>query len=172
MLVAELNSRINESEIVGDRAAISSEMFFSEVFKPRRSSNMKKHALLFSASLLASTLIVPLGSSLAFAQAASDRAAADNTAQNQRDRDHQTLTPIDQSNKPADLETTRNIRRALVKDDQLSTEAKNVKIITVDGNVTLRGPVKTDQEKAAIVAKAAQVAGDSNIHNELQVAGE
>jgi osmotically-inducible protein OsmY len=106
---------------------------------------MKKHALLLSASLL---------------------------AQNQRDRDHQTLTPIDQSNKPADLETTRNIRRAIVKDDQLSTEAKNVKIITVDGNVTLRGPVKTDQEKAAIVSKAAQVAGDSNIHNELQVAGE
>ncbi len=133
---------------------------------------MKKHALLFSASLLASVLIAPLGSSLALAQAASDKAAADNTAQNQRDRDHQTLTPIDQSNKPADLETTRNIRRALVKDDQLSTEAKNVKIITVDGNVTLRGPVKTDQEKAAILAKAAQVAGDSNIHNELQVAGE
>ncbi len=138
---------------------------------------MKKHALLFSASLLASTLlastlIVPLGSSLAFAQAASDRAAADNTAQNQRDRDHQTLTPIDQSNKPADLETTRNIRSALVKDDQLSTEAKNVKIITVDGNVTLRGPVKTDQEKAAIMAKAAQVAGDAKINNELQVAGE
>ena len=138
---------------------------------------MKKHALLFSASLLASALIVPLGSSVNLAQAASDKAAPDNTApdntaQNQRDRDHQTLTPIDQSNKPADLETTRNIRRAIVKDDQLSTEAKNVKIITVDGNVTLRGPVKTDQEKAAIVAKAAQVAGDTNVHNELQVAGE
>ena len=133
---------------------------------------MKKHALLFSASLFASALIVPLGSSLACAQAASDKAAVDNSAQNQRDRDHQTLTPIDQSNKPADLDTTRNIRRALVKDDQLSTEAKNVKIITVDGAVTLRGPVKTDQEKAAIMAKAAQVAGDAKINNELQVAGE
>ena len=54
-----------------------------------------------------------------------DKAAVDNSAQNQRDRDHQTLTPIDQSNKPADLETTRNIRQAIVKDDQLSTEAKN-----------------------------------------------
>src|ERR1700719_640799 len=111
----------------------------------RRSSNMKKHALLFSASLLASALIVPISSSLVFAQAASDKAAPDNSAQNQRDRDHQTLTPIDQSNKPADLETTRNIRQALVKDDRLSTEAKNVKIITVDGAVTLRGPVKTPQ---------------------------
>jgi len=133
---------------------------------------MKKHALLFSASLLASALIVLLTSGFAFAQAASDKAVADNSAQNQRDRDHQTLTPVDQSNKPADLETTRNIRRALVKDDKLSTEARNVKIIKVDGAVTLRGPVKTDQEKAAILAKAAQVAGDSNVHNELQVAGE
>jgi len=133
---------------------------------------MKKHALLFSASILASVLIVPISSSLVFAQAASDKAAPDNSAQNQRDRDHETLTPIDQSNKPADLETTRNIRQALVKDDQLSTEAKNVKIITVDGAVTLRGPVKTPQEKAAIIAKAAQVAGEAKINNELQVAGE
>ena len=133
---------------------------------------MKKHTLLFSASLLASTMIVPISSSLVFAQAVSDKAAPDNSAQNQRDRDHQTLTPIDQSNKPADLETTRNIRQALVKDDRLSTEAKNVKIITVDGAVTLRGPVKTPQEKAAIMAKAAQVAGDAKINNELQVAGE
>ena len=133
---------------------------------------MRTHALLFSTSLLVSALIVPAVVGSAFAQAPVENAAADNSAQNQRDRDHQTLTPIDQSNKPADLEKTRNIRRALVKDDQLSTEAKNIKIITVDGAVTLRGPVQTDQEKAAIMAKAAQVAGDTNIHGELQVAGQ
>lgn len=133
---------------------------------------MRTQALLFSASLLVSALIVPVGVGSAFAEPAVSNAAADNSAQNQRDRDHQTLTPIDQSNKPADLETTRNIRRALVKDDQLSTEAKNIKIITIDGAVTLRGPVKTDQEKAAIMAKAAEVAGDAKVHNELQVAGQ
>ncbi len=133
---------------------------------------MRTHASLFSTSLLVSALIVPAVVGSAFAQAPVENAAADNSAQNQRDRDHQNLTPIDQSNKPADLEKTRNIRRALVKDDQLSTEAKNIKIITVDGAVTLRGPVKTDQEKAAIMAKAAQVAGDTNIHGELQVAGQ
>jgi osmotically-inducible protein OsmY len=128
--------------------------------------------LLFSTSLLVSALIVPAVVGSAFAQAPVENAAADHSAQNQRDRDHQTRTPIDQSKKPADLEKTRNIRRALVKDDQLSTEAKNIKIITVDGAVTLRGPVKTDQEKAAIMAKAAQVAGDTNVHGELQVAGQ
>src|SRR5712675_1424555 len=125
MLVAEMISRKTSGNCRRSRPSAGYEML-SSIQPVRRSANMKKHALLFSASLFASALIVPLGSSLAFAQAASDSAAVDNTAQNQRDRDHQTLTPIDQSNKPADLETTRNIRQAIVKDDQLSTEAKHV----------------------------------------------
>jgi osmotically-inducible protein OsmY len=53
----------------------------------------------------------------------------------------------------------------------LSTDAKNIKIITVDGAVTLRGPVKSEEEKAAIAAKAAQLAG-GNVRNELEVAGK
>jgi hyperosmotically inducible periplasmic protein len=130
---------------------------------------MRTPAMILSASLLVSALIAPVLVGSAFAQA-TQNIAADNSAQNQRDRNHQNLTPLDQSNKPADLEMTRNIRRALVKDDQLSTEAKNIKIITVNGAVTLRGPVKTDQEKAAVMEKAAQVAGDTNIHGQLQVA--
>ena len=98
--------------------------------------------------------------------------AANNTAINQRDSGHETLTPMDQSSKPSDIKMTQEIRRAIVKDDQLSTDAKNIKIITIDGAVTLRGPVKTEQEKADIAAKAAQLAGDSNVHNELEVAGQ
>ena len=133
---------------------------------------MRTHAMVFSTSLLVSALIAPVVAGSAFAQATMQNVAADNSAQNHSDRDHQDLTPLVQSNKPADLEMTRNIRRALVKDDQLSTEAKNVKIITVNGAVTLRGPVKTDQEKAAIMEKAAQVAGDTNIHGQLQLAGQ
>jgi hyperosmotically inducible periplasmic protein len=132
---------------------------------------MRTRALLFSASLLASTFLVPAGIGTSFAQAYPN-AAPDNSAVNQRDRDQQNLTPIDQSNKPEDVKMTREIRRAIVKDDQLSMDAKNVKIITVDGAVTLRGPVKTEQEKADIAAKAAQLAGDSNVHNELEVAGQ
>src|ERR1041385_8893131 len=65
----------------------------------------------------------------------------DNTAVNARDRDDNTLTPGDQGTSEADREVTRNIRRALMKNDQLSTTAKNIKIITVNGKVTLRGPV-------------------------------
>jgi len=132
---------------------------------------MRTRALLFSASLLAGVFLVPVTSGSSFAQTDASP-AADNTAVNQRDRQQQTLTPIDQSNKPADLEMTRDIRRALVRDDQLSTVARNVKIITIDGAVTLRGPVKTEQEKADIAAKAAQLAGDSNVHDELEVAGQ
>ncbi|MGD0119223.1 MAG: BON domain-containing protein [Candidatus Binatus sp.] len=132
---------------------------------------MRTRALLFSASLLASTFLVPAGIGTSFAQA-NPNTAPDNSAVNQRDRDQQNLTPIDQSNKPEDVKMTREIRRAIVKDDQLSMDAKNVKIITVDGAVTLRGPVKTEQEKADIAAKAAQLAGDSNVHNELEVAGQ
>ena len=132
---------------------------------------MRTQALLFSASLIASAMIVPVGIGSAHAQTAAENVAVDNSAQNQRDRDHQNLTPMDQSNKPADLELSRNIRRALMRDDHLSTQAKNIKIITIDGAVTLRGPVKTDQEKAAIMSKAVEVAG-ANVHNELQVAGQ
>jgi hyperosmotically inducible protein len=131
-------------------------------------TTMKIRALSI-ASLLASSLLLPVGAS--FAQVDANR-TADNTSINQRDRGHETLTPIDQSNKPSDLKMTREIRRAIVKDSDLSIDAKNIKIITIDGAVTLRGPVKTEQEKANIAAKAAQLAGDSNVHNQLEVAGE
>ena len=132
---------------------------------------MRTRALFFSASLLAGAFLVPAGLGTSFAQTNAS-AAPDNSAVNQRDRESQNLTPIDQSNKPEDVKITREIRHALVKDDQLSMDAKNIKIITVDGAVTLRGPVKTEQEKADIASKAAQLAGDSNVHNELEVAGQ
>jgi hyperosmotically inducible periplasmic protein len=134
-------------------------------------NKMKTRALLFSASLLVGGFLVPLGSSSAQTDAGLPP-AADNSAMNQRDQGHETLTPMDQSSKPTDVKMTREIRRAIVKDDQLSMDAKNIKIITVDGAVTLRGPVKTEQEKADIAAKAAQLAGDSNVHDELEVAGQ
>ena len=129
---------------------------------------MRTRMLFFSASLLASAFLVPIGAG--FAQTDANR-AEDNTAINQRDSGHETLTPMDQSNKPSDLKLTRDIRRAITKDPALSTDARNIKIVTIDGAVTLRGPVKTDEEKADIAAKAAQLAGDSNVHDELEVAG-
>jgi len=94
---------------------------------------------------------------------------ADNTARNQRDRDTSTQTSGDQAENPADREISANIRRAVVADDSLSTNAHNVKIITSNGMVTLRGPVKSAQEKAAIEAKAKQVAGVTRVDNQLEV---
>jgi hyperosmotically inducible protein len=93
----------------------------------------------------------------------------DNSARNARDRDDQNKTTGDQSENEADRTITQNIRRAVTADDSLSTNAKNVKIITNDGTVTLRGPVKSEKEKAEIEAKAKQVAGVKRVDNQLEV---
>jgi len=93
----------------------------------------------------------------------------DNTRRNVRDRDGATLLPGDQGNSESDRTTTQLIRKALVKDSGLSMTAKNVKIITVNGVVTLRGVVKTEQEKNDIAAKAKQVAGLTEVNNQLEV---
>ena len=97
-------------------------------------------------------------------------ADADNTARNTRDRNDATLTPGDQGTSPADRETTRKIRKALVIDASgYSVTAKNIKIITVNGKVTLRGPVKTEAEKTGIVAIAKNMAGEGNVDDQLEV---
>jgi hyperosmotically inducible protein len=94
----------------------------------------------------------------------------DNSGRNVRDRDDQNKTTGDQSENEADRTITQNIRQAVTADDSLSTNAKNVKIITNDGTVTLRGPVKSEKEKAEIEAKAKQVAGVKRVDNQLEVA--
>jgi osmotically-inducible protein OsmY len=63
------------------------------------------------------------------------------------------------------------VRQAITSDDALSTSAQNVKIVTSDGTVTLRGPVKSEKEKQDIEAKAKQVAGVKRVENELEIAG-
>jgi len=97
---------------------------------------------------------------------------ADNTGKNVRDRDGATKTPGDQSENEADRTITQNIRKAIEADDSLSTDAKNVKVITSDGKVTLRGPVKSDKEKADIAAKAKEVAGVKNVDNQIEIASK
>jgi len=96
--------------------------------------------------------------------------AADNSAQNVRDRNDATKTPGDQSENEADRTISQNIRQAIVADDSVSTNGKNVKIITVDGTVTLRGPVRSETEKTNIAAKAQQVAGVTKVDNQLEIA--
>ncbi len=93
----------------------------------------------------------------------------DNTRVNKRDRDSNALTPMDQGNGGSDLKITQQIRQAVMADSSLSFTAKNVKIITAKGKVTLRGPVKNDQERSAIEASARKVAGDTNVDDQIEV---
>jgi hypothetical protein len=95
--------------------------------------------------------------------------AVDNTAQNVRDRAENALTPLSQGNSAADVETTREIRKQIMAADGLSIDARNVKVITLDGHVTLRGPVNNQEEKQRIGDIAAKVASPANVDNQLQV---
>ena len=95
--------------------------------------------------------------------------APDNSRVNQRDRDSAALTPMDQGSSEADRARTQQIRQAVMRDKALSFTAKNVKIITINGKVTLRGPVKTEAERAAIEADARGVAGGEQVDSQLEI---
>lgn len=95
---------------------------------------------------------------------------ADNTGKNERDRTMDTPTPIDQSESAEDIRITADIRRAVTGDDALSMNAKNCKIITRAGVVTLRGPVASEAERAAIQRLASSTAGVTSVVNELEIA--
>jgi hyperosmotically inducible protein len=93
----------------------------------------------------------------------------DNTRVNVRDRADQTLTAGDQGGTEADRDITQQIRKGLTDDNALSTTAKNVKIITTNRKVTLRGPVNTEAEKTSIASLAKSIAGEGNVEDELEV---
>ena len=114
-----------------------------------------KSTLVSNAALLSQLLAVSAGLTLAgplFGQANQPPQTASTATQNKADR-----------------ELTQQIRKAIVSDKSLSTQAHNVKILTRDGTVTLKGQVKTDEEKKAIEDKAASVAGASKVTSELTV---
>jgi osmotically-inducible protein OsmY len=93
----------------------------------------------------------------------------DNTKVNSRDRSPSQATADQQTNNRSDIEITRDIRRAIVNDKTLSTYAHNVKVITKHGEVTLKGPVQTADEKQAIEARAADVVGAGHVKNQVSV---
>src|SRR5262249_28439818 len=96
-------------------------------------------------------------------------ADADNTERNVRDRGDQTLTPMDQGGSESDRTITQEIRKAVVAKDDFSTNAKNVKIITVGGVVTLRGPVKSAAEKTTIASIAQKTNGVKRVDDQIEV---
>ena len=95
---------------------------------------------------------------------------ADNTGINKRDTSPKKITADQQSQTKEDREITQKIRQAVVDDKSLSTYAHNVKIITVDGMVTLKGPVRSEDEKRTIEEKAGQIAGKDKIKSEIGIA--
>ena len=94
---------------------------------------------------------------------------ADNTGKNARD-DGSTATPLDQGSSAGDIAITKGIRTAVMADKSLSVNAQNVKIITKDGVVTLRGPVANEAERTTIVNLAQKVEAVKVVHNQLEVA--
>ena len=107
-------------------------------------------------------------STLAFAAVAQEN-QPDNSGKNERDRSGEPKTSGDQSNSSQDTKITADVRRAIVKDSSLTMTAKNVKIITTVGTVTLRGPVNSAEEKTKIEQLAAAAADGAKIDNQLEI---
>jgi hyperosmotically inducible periplasmic protein len=123
-----------------------------------------------SAVLLATSLLS--GGTLLLGQQSAGQdasAPADNTKVNQRDQNPSEPTAGQQKNSRSDRDITQQIRQAIVKDKSLSTYAHNVKIITQNGQVTLKGPVRSDDEKRAIEGKATEIAGKDKVTSELGI---
>ena len=126
-------------------------------------------------ALKLSRLLLPLGSMLFCASLMAtpvpryqdtQQPAPDNTKKN---KDQAPPTADQQKMNPSDRAITQKIRKAIHEDNSISTYAHNIKIISQDGKVTLRGPVRSEDEKSNLQAKAVAVAGEGNVTNELEV---
>jgi len=129
-----------------------------------------KHCFSRSAALAG---IVALG--LGFSPtpiAAQNPPQPDNTKVNKQDRAPGAITADQQKENRSDRELTQQIRKAVMADKSLSTYAHNVKIVAQAGTVTLKGPVRSDEEKKTIVAKAEEVAGAGKVTDQLTVKPE
>jgi osmotically-inducible protein OsmY len=116
-------------------------------------------------------LFAPLllsGWAVASAQQATDP-QADNTKMNQRDRNSNEATADQQKANRSDRDITQQIRKSIAGDKSLSTNGHNVKVITQNGMVTLKGPVRSEEEKKAVEDKAAEVAGADKVTSEIDV---
>jgi len=110
--------------------------------------------------------------SLMAGPAVAQQTQPDNTKVNKRDRAEHAVTADQQKETAADRELAKKIRAAIVQDDTLSTYAHNVKIVAINGKVTLKGPVRSEAEKTTVVAKATEIAGADNVTNNLSIAPE
>jgi hyperosmotically inducible protein len=111
-----------------------------------------------------------LSSMLAAPHVMAQTVAPDNAKSNKVDASNATATADAQTNSAADLDLTKRIRRSVMADKSLSTYAHNIKIVTVNGSVTLNGVVRSEDEKGAVEMKATNIAGKNNVTNYLKVA--
>jgi osmotically-inducible protein OsmY len=131
---------------------------------------MKTQAL--TAAVAAGLLIIAAQSALSQSSTAPSTGIvpADNTKSNKLDPSNTAATADAQKDNAGDRTITQRIRKSLVTDKSLSTYAHNVKIVSVNGTVTLNGVVRSEDEKNAIEAKAVSVAGQGHVVNDLKVA--
>jgi hyperosmotically inducible periplasmic protein len=111
-----------------------------------------------------------LSSTLAATHLLAQTVAPDNSRSNKIDASNAAATADAQTNNSADLDLTKRIRQSVIADKSLSTYAHNIKIVTVNGSVTLNGVVRTENEKDAIEAKAADIAGKDKVTSDLKLA--
>lgn len=165
-LIVDFNFQISDCELVVDflrkkGTAGPTNLVLTVLPQVGGPTNMK--------NIILSILCLSVLTWSALAQDNSSSSAADNSGRNTRDRSGETQTSGDQSNSSADIKTTASIRRAIMDDGSLSATAKNIKIITENGVVTLRGPVKSEAEKTKIAELAKTHAGNAKIENQLEV---
>jgi hyperosmotically inducible periplasmic protein len=129
-----------------------------------------RHDLRSSLKMFLCACVLTTTCGLAIGQDSSaQQPAPDNTKVNQRDKNKTEPTADQQKENQPDRELARQIRRSIVQDKTLSSYAHNVKIIAQNGTVTLKGPVRSDEEKSAVEAKAAEIAGAEKVTSQLEV---
>jgi hyperosmotically inducible periplasmic protein len=119
-------------------------------------------------NIYAVILVLGFGISGLFAQ--NQPVKPDNSTVNQQDRQQGAVTADQQKENPNDRTLAQQIRKSIGKDKSLSTYAHNVKVISQNGVVTLRGPVRSEEEKQSVETKAAEIAGRDKVKSEITVA--
>jgi hyperosmotically inducible protein len=129
---------------------------------------MQQHGIRSSVRAVLFTGIMAVSAGVAFAQP--PQTPPDNTKVNTRDRAKGAVTADQQKENAGDRELTQKIRKSLMADKSLSTYAHNVKVVAQGGQVTLKGPVRTEDEKRNVEAKAVEVAGAGHVVNQISIA--
>jgi hyperosmotically inducible periplasmic protein len=129
----------------------------------KRSSRLPSFLKALRNTALVAGLSLSIPATAVFAQ------EPDNSKTNQQDRDKGAVTADQQAENQADRDLAKKIRKSITDDKNLSTYARNIKVIARGGTVMLRGPVRSEDEKTALEAKAVEIAGAANVKNQLTV---